>query len=91
MTILQLSLNIKSIVKSKEMKKQNMFGETNSREKSPPEKSTIFDEIQRNFHDGENDNNEENQLIVTETNIIMKIIAYIIMVAILKTALTKAL
>ena len=51
------------------MKKQNMFGETNSREKSPPEKSTIFDEIQRNFHDGENDNNEENQLIVTETNI----------------------
>ena len=69
MTILKLSLNIKSIVKSQEMKKQNMFGETNSREKSPPEKSTIFDEIQRNFHDGENDNNEENQLIVTETNI----------------------
>ena len=51
------------------MKKQNMFGETNSREKSPPEKSTIFDEIQRNFYNGENDNNEENQLIVTETNI----------------------
>ena len=42
------------------MKKQNMFGETNSREKSPPVKLTIFDEIQRNFHDGENDNNEEN-------------------------------
>ena len=44
-------------------------GKTNSREKAPPEKSTNFHEIQRNFHDSENDNNEENQLIVKDTNI----------------------
>ena len=41
----------------------------NSREKPPPEKSTNFHEIQRNFHDSENDNNEENELIVKDTNI----------------------
>ena len=44
-------------------------GKTNYREKPPPEKSTNFHEIQRNFHDSENDNKEDNQLIVTETNI----------------------
>ena len=44
-------------------------GKTNSREKPPPEKSANFHEIQRNFHDSENDNNEENQLIVKDTNI----------------------
>ena len=45
------------------------LGKTNSREKPPPEKSTKFPEIQRNFHDSENDNNKENQLIVRDTNI----------------------
>ena len=30
---------------------------------------TIFHEIQRNFHDSENDNDEENQFIVKDTNI----------------------
>ena len=44
-------------------------GETNSREKPPPEISKNFHEMQINFHDSENDNNEENQLIVAETNI----------------------
>ena len=44
-------------------------GKTNSREKPPPEKSTNFCEIQRNFHDSENDNNEEDQLVVKGTNI----------------------
>ena len=29
-----------------------------------------FHEIQRNFHDRENDNNEENELTVTETSIL---------------------
>ena len=68
-------------------------GKTNSLEKSPPEKSTNFHEIQRNFQDSENDNNEENQLLqkLIFQIIIMKIIAYIIVVAILKTILTKAL
>ena len=37
-------------------------GKTNSREKPPPEKSTNFYEIQRKFHDRENDYNEENQV-----------------------------
>ena len=68
-------------------------GKTNSLEKSPPEKSTNFHEIQRNFQDSENDNNEENQLLqkLIFQIIIMKIIAYVIVVAILKTILTKAL
>ena len=69
MAILKLSLNIKSIVKSQEMKKQNLLGKKSYREKPSPEKSTNFHEIQRNFHDSENDNKEDNQLIVTETNI----------------------
>ena len=43
-------------------------GKTNSCEKPPPEKSANFLEIQRNFHDSENDNNEESQLIVKDTN-----------------------
>ena len=66
---------------------------TNSLEKSPPEKSTNFHEIQRNFQDSENDNNEESQLLqkLIFQIIIMKIIAYVIVVAILKTILTKAL
>ena len=34
-----------------------------------PKKSTNSHEIQRNFHNSENDNNEENRLIVEETNI----------------------
>ena len=34
-------------------------GKANSREKPPPEKSTKFHEIQRNFSDTENDNNEK--------------------------------
>ena len=69
MSILKLSLNIKSIVKSQEMKKQNLLEKKSYREKPSPEKSTNFHEIQRNFHDSENDNKEDNQLIVTETNI----------------------
>ena len=44
-------------------------GKTNSRERPPPEKSTNFHEIQRKFHDSENDYNEENQLIAEDTNI----------------------
>ena len=44
-------------------------GKTNSREKPPPEKSTNFSEIQRKFHDRENDYNEENQVITKDTNI----------------------
>ena len=44
-------------------------GKTNSREKPPPEKSTNFYEIQRKFHDRENDYNEENQVITKDTNI----------------------
>ena len=47
-------------------------GETNSCEKPPSEKSTNFHEIQRNFHESENDSNEENQLITTVTNIANK-------------------
>ena len=37
--------------------------------KQKPEKSANFCEIQRNFHNSENDNNEENQLIIKDTNI----------------------
>ena len=33
-------------------------GKNNSYEKPPPEKSTTFRKIQRNFYDCENDNNE---------------------------------
>ena len=42
---------------------------TPSRQKPPPEKSTNFNEIQRNFHNSETDSNEENQLPVKDTNI----------------------
>ena len=55
------------MIKSQEMKKQNLLekqihmGNLISR--------TKFHEKQRNFHASENDNNEENQLIVIETNI----------------------
>ena len=59
-TILKLALNIKPIVKSQETRKQNMLEKTNSCEKPPPEKSTNFHKIQRNFHDTKNHNNEEN-------------------------------
>ena len=44
-------------------------GKTNSREEPLPEKSANFYEIKRNFHDSENDNNKENQLIFKDTNI----------------------
>ena len=44
-------------------------GKTNSREEPLPEKSANFYEIKINFHDSENDNNEENQLIFKDTNI----------------------
>ena len=44
------------------------IGKTNSRKKPPPEKSTNFYEIQRNFHDSENDYNKENQVIAKENN-----------------------
>ena len=41
-------------------KETESIGKINSREKPPPEKSTSFHKIQRNFHDSEKDNNEEN-------------------------------
>ena len=44
-------------------------GKKISREKPPPEKSANFQNVQRNFHDNENDNNEENQLIAKDTNV----------------------
>ena len=44
-------------------------GKKSSREKSPPEKSTNFHEIQKNFHNIKNDINEENRLIVKDVNI----------------------
>ena len=69
MAILKLSLNTKSIVKSQEMKKHNLLENQNSRDKPSLEKSINFHEIQRNFYDSENDNNEKNQLTVTQTNI----------------------
>ena len=72
MTILKLSLNTKSIVKSQEMKKRNLLENQNSRDKPPLEKLINFHEIQRNFYDSENDH-EKNQLIVTQTNIATKI------------------
>ena len=60
MTILKLTLNIKSIVGSQEMKKQNLLEK---------QIHVNLHEIQRNFHDSENNNNEEYQLIVKDTNI----------------------
>ena len=63
---------IESIADSKFLRNQDTetVGKTTpSREKPPPEKSTNFHEIQRNFHDSETDNNEENQLHVKDTNI----------------------
>ena len=55
------------MVKLQEMKKQNLL------EKQIHMRNLIsrtkFHEKQRNFHSSENDNNEENQLIVIETNI----------------------
>ena len=53
-------------------------GETNSREKPPPEISKNFHEIQINFRESENDSNQENQLIVTETD--LQIIIMIIII-----------
>ena len=53
-------------------------GETNSREKPPPEISKNFHEIQINFHESENDSNQENQLIATETD--LQIIIMIIII-----------
>ena len=44
-------------------------GKSNSREKLPPQKSTIFHQIQRNFHGSENNNNEESKLIFKDTNV----------------------
>ena len=44
-------------------------GKTNPHEKPPTEKSTNIHEIQRNSHNGENNDNKENQLIVKDTNI----------------------
>ena len=55
-------------IDSKVARNEETVGKTNSHEKPPQERSTNCHEIQRNFHDSENDN-EENQLIVTETNI----------------------
>ena len=55
-------------IDSKVARIEETVGKTNSHEKPPQERSTNCHEIQRNFHDSENDT-EENQLIVTETNI----------------------
>ena len=44
-------------------------GKTSTRQKPSPEKSTNFQEIQRNFHGSEIDYNEENQLVAKDTNI----------------------
>ena len=49
-------------------KETEYVGKTNSCEKPPPEKSTNFHKIQRNFHDTKNHNNEENWLIINDTN-----------------------
>ena len=56
---------IKSKVDSKvwRNKETKSVGKTTSRETSPPEKSTNFHEIQRNFYDSEYDNNAENRLL----------------------------
>ena len=51
------------------MKKQNLLEKQIHVRNLPPEKSTKSHEIQRNFHDSENDYNEEYQLIVKDTNI----------------------
>ena len=56
MIILKLALNLKSILKLEGTRKENLL-KTISHEKSPPEKSTNFHEIQRNFHDSVSDNN----------------------------------
>ena len=64
-----LSTYISLILEISNNEETESVGKTNSREKPPPEKSANFHEIQRNFHDSENDNNEENQLIVKDTNI----------------------
>ena len=64
MTNFKLALNIELIADSKvaRIEETESVGKTNSREKPPPEKSTNFYEIQRKFHDRENDYNEENQV-----------------------------
>ena len=79
MTIGKLAVNIKLIVKS-QLQTNSNIEKANSREKPPPEKSTNFHKIQRNFHNSENNNNEENRLkikIPTLKIIILKITAYI--------------
>ena len=79
MTIGKLAVNIKLIVKS-QLQTNSNIEKANSRGKPPPEKSTNFHKIQRNFHNSENNNNEENRLkikIPTLKIIILKITAYI--------------
>ena len=50
-------------------KKTECVKKITSSEKHPPEKSTNFQEIQRNMHDSENDNNDKNPLPVKNNKI----------------------
>ena len=69
MTILKLAIEDKIDSKVVRNEETESAGKRNSREKPPPEKSTNFHEVQRYFHDNDNDNKEENRLIVKDTNI----------------------
>ena len=69
MTILKLAIEDKIDSKVVRNEETESAGKRNSPEKPPPEKSTNFHGVQRNFHDNHNDNKEENRLIVKDTNI----------------------
>ena len=64
-TFIEYKIDIK-VARNKETES---VGKANSHEKTPPEKLSDFQEIQRNVQDNWNDSNEENELIVKDTNI----------------------